>query len=434
MSMMPSVGDVVDDVFRIEEELDHGNFGAVYRVADLLEKRVLAMKVLKPGPHDEKELRKRFEREARLIYSLKHPHVVEVYYYGQTEQGLPYLAMEYLQGTDLQSLLQHHGGLSESLSRRIAIESLSALHSAHSMGIVHRDLKPANIFLVNDGGKGHVKVLDFGFAKALEGDATHEITNAGTLVGTPAYMSPELVHKIDVGPAADVYAMGLILAEMLTGKKVVQIESIYETIVFQGSEKDIKLPKPLRSGVFGEVLQKSIAKDLSRRYATALEMIDELRSLDLEGVGVYTDDVPLLTAPPETGTADTEANTRPRSDGRPSLAEVDALMGPAYAADFGNSDPTVDKNPADLQDNDPTVELSRGPILALLELESESTDEDRKERAPRRPPASAAAAPPATAYAEDEVEIEYSMVKEIFLGVLVGALALLALFFGVQHL
>ena len=348
--MMPSVGDLVDEVFRVEEELDHGNFGAVYKVSDLIEQRILAMKVLKPGPHDEDELRQRFEREARLIYSLRHPHVVQVFYYGQTDSGLPYMAMEYLQGTDLRALLQHHGSLSNALSRRITIETLSALHSAHNMGIIHRDLKPANIYLVNDGGKGHVKVLDFGFAKALESEVNDEITNAGTLVGTPAYMSPELVHKKDVGPAADIYAMGLILAEMLQGKKVVQIESIYDTILYQGSEKDIKLPKPLRNSQFGPILQKSITKNLDERYSSALEMINDLRELDLEGVGPYTDDVFLSTAPPEVGSADHHASTRPRTDGRPSLEEVDAALNELsdqYPADFRDSDPTVEQSQRD---------------------------------------------------------------------------------------
>lgn len=345
MSRMPSVGDVVDDVFRIDEELDHGNFGAVYKVTDLLEQRTLALKVLKPGPHDEEELRQRFEREARLIYSLQHPHVIDVYYYGETESNLPYMAMEYLYGTDLKALLRHHGGLSHALTRRIAIESLSALHTAHNEEIIHRDLKPANIYLVDDGAKGHVKVLDFGFAKALGADKKSEITNAGTLVGTPAYMSPELVHKKDVGPAADIYAMGLILAEMLIGEKVVQISSIYDTIIFQGSEKPIKLPDKLRKSAFGDILQRSIAKDLDQRYGTALEMIDALRDLDLEGVGPYTDDVPLTTAPPEVGTADMEASTRPRSDGRPSMGEVEAALDDSpHIADFSDDDPTVDQS------------------------------------------------------------------------------------------
>ena len=426
MSRMPSVGDVVDDVFRVDEEIDHGNFGAVYKVTDLLEKRILALKVLKPGPHDEEELHRRFEREARLIYSLNHPHVVRVYYYGETRTKLPYMAMEYLRGTDLKSLLRHHGGLSESLSRRITIESLAALHTAHDRGIVHRDLKPANIFLVDDGGKGHVKVLDFGFAKALEGESTNEITNAGTLVGTPAYMSPELVHKKDVGPGADIYAMGLILAEMLTGEKVVQVESIYDTVIFQGSEKPIKLAKPLRKSPFHPIIARAIAKDLDERYSSAVEMIDALRALDLDGVGPYTDDVPLNTAPPEVGSADPNAHTRPRSDGRPSLEEVDAALEDSglsrYPADFGDDDPTIDQSLMELTRNDPAL-AGRSP---------DRGEQRRRQPAPTARPdplpvTTEVEAPDLRGYSphqEPTPAAEPSAVRDILVGILVGAAVL----------
>ncbi len=285
MSQMPAVGELVDEVFRVESKLDEGNFGAVYKVFDTLEQRTLALKVLKPGPYDESELRERFDREARLVYSLQHPNVVQVYYYGQTGAGLPYMAMEYLRGTDLRDLLDQHGALSPALIRRLSLEVLSALDAAHQLGIVHRDLKPANIYLVNDGDKGHVKVLDFGFAKALDSDMQREITHAGTLVGTPAYMAPELVHKKNVGPPADLYAMGLIMAEMVLGKKLIQIESIYETILLQASPKDIKMPEVVAESIFGEIIARATTKELADRYATAQEMIADLEQLDIPGVG-----------------------------------------------------------------------------------------------------------------------------------------------------
>lgn len=280
MSLLPQVGQVVDDVFRVDAELDHGNFGAVYRVHDLLEGRTLALKVLKPGPHDEQELRQRFEREARLVYSLRHPHVLRVYYYGQTDRGLPYMAMEFLEGTDLRTLLRHHGPLSARLIQRIAVETLSALAAAHDVDIIHRDLKPANIYLVNDGGAGHVKVLDFGFAKTLDGgDSQPDLTAAKTLVGTPAYMSPELVHKKNVGPPADIYALGLIMAEMLTGQKIVQIESVYETIMFQASDKPLRMPQKVGESIFAGVIARAVEKDLGRRYQSCREMMADLEQL-----------------------------------------------------------------------------------------------------------------------------------------------------------
>ncbi len=439
MSRMPSVGDVIDDVFRVEEELDHGNFGAVYKVADLLEKRTLALKVLKPGPHDEEELRQRFDREARLIYSLRHPHVLRVYYYGHTAADLPYMAMEYLKGTDLKALLRHHGALSEPLTRRIAIESLAALHCAHSMDIIHRDLKPANIYLVDDGDKGHVKVLDFGFAKALDSESRSDITNAGTLVGTPAYMSPELVHKRDVGPQADIYAMGLILAEMVSGTKVVQIESIYDTVIFQGSEKPIKLSREVRSSPFVDIIKKAISKDLGRRYDTALEMIDDLRRLDLPGVGSYTDDVPLATDPPEVGTADTEARTTPRSDGRPSLEEVErSLHGQsAHNPHFGayDDDPTIEhrrsfeSNPENFTAQAQPVATAEPSHRANSHHQSTSSTRRRPNRQLRQTanighmPAEAQN-PHAAAGPAPQAEKSPSALRDVIVGIVVGAVIL----------
>lgn len=347
MSRMPEVGEVVDDVFRIESELDHGNFGAVYRAHDVLEDRTLALKVLKPGPHDEDELRQRFEREARLIYSLRHPHVLRVYYYGQTSSGLPYMAMEFLEGTDLKTLLRHHGALNPRLVRRISLETLSALEAAHELGIVHRDLKPANIFLVNDGGKGHVKVLDFGFAKALEDDQSEELTAAKTLVGTPAYMSPELVHKKNVGPQADLYAMGLIVAEMLTGDKLVQIESVYDTILFQASDKPLKLPGEVTGSIFADIIARAVEKDVTKRYQTATDMVLDLEALELEGGRGRSQSSPgNAQVPSQFGKADEDASTTPHSLGMPSMHEVDQALandgGQPMNAGAGSIDPFAD--------------------------------------------------------------------------------------------
>ena len=323
MSRMPEVGEVVDDVFRIESELDHGNFGAVYRVHDILEDRTLALKVLKPGPHDEEELRQRFEREATLIYSLRHPHVLRVYYYGETSSGLPYMAMEFLEGTDLKTLLRHHGALNPKLVKRITQETLSALEAAHELDIVHRDLKPANIYLVNDGGQGHVKVLDFGFAKALEDDSSADLTAAMTLVGTPAYMAPELVHKEDVGPPADIYAMGLIMAEMLVGEKLIQIESVYDTIMYQASDKPIKLPAPVAQSPFADIIERAVQKDTGDRYATATDMYLDLEALDFGERKSASMDKGL---PTEFGEADEDEMTSPASSGMPSIHEVDSSL------------------------------------------------------------------------------------------------------------
>ncbi len=340
MSRMPEVGEIIDDAFRVEAELDSGNFGSVYKVHDLAGDRKLALKVLRPGPHDEKELRRRFEREARLIYSLSHKHVVGVYYYGETNSGLPYMAMEYLKGTDLRTLLKQHGPLKPKLIRRIALETLSALNKAHELGIIHRDLKPANIFLVKDGGKGHVKVLDFGFAKALAEGASDELTNAGTLVGTPAYMAPELVHKKNVGPAADLYAMGLIIAEMITGQKIVQIESVYDTIMFQASYKPLEMPPEVVASDFHKVIKRSVAKSLEARYTSARQMGGDLGGLPVvQPQETFQNNIVVPNRKLSLELEDHEV-TVPRSMGLPSDDELDRVLGEETSATLNQSNNT----------------------------------------------------------------------------------------------
>lgn len=334
MSRMPDVGDVVDDVFRVESELDHGNFGAIYRVHDIVEDRTLALKIQKPGPHDDQEVRQRFEREARLIYSLDHDHVVEVMYYGQTHDGLPYMAMEFLDGTDLKRLLRGGFELNPEQIRRISLETLSALDAAHHIGIVHRDLKPANIFLVDDGDRGHVKVLDFGFAKAQDDEQSRQLTRADTLVGSPAYMAPELVHKQDVGAHSDLYAMGLILAEMITGEKIVQIENIYDTIVFQGSDKPVDLPPEVEQSPFSQIIEKAVRKDLRRRYSSAAEMMEDLRAIGRgEPAANLQSHAEIDTTPPggDRNPVPQDAETRPRDHGMPSEDELDRRLSGSHS-------------------------------------------------------------------------------------------------------
>lgn len=285
MTRMPEAGDVVDEVFSVESVLDEGNFGAIYRVRDMLEERTLALKVQKAGSDNPDEVRARFEREARLLHSLDHDNIVDLLYYGETDEGLPYMAMEFLVGTDLERILDSVG-LDYAQVERIACETLSALAAAHEIGVVHRDLKPGNIFLADDGDRGVVKILDFGFAKAVGEAEQRGLTAPGTVVGAPAYMAPEMVDKEDVGPHSDLYGLGLILGEMLAGERIVQIPNVVKTVQFQASDRPVELPDEVRRSPFGEVVEKAVRKDYRKRYRSANQMLDDLREIDLEAESV----------------------------------------------------------------------------------------------------------------------------------------------------
>lgn len=280
MADMPASGDTVDDVFRVESILDEGNFGAIYRVRDTVDERTLALKVQKAGSDNPEEVRARFEREARLIHRLEHDHVVDLWYYGETDDGLPYMAMEFLVGTDLGRLLESGFELADDQIERIAVETLSALNAAHEVGIVHRDMKPGNIFLVDDGDRGHVKVLDFGFAKAVEDDEPRFVTHQDTVVGTPAYMAPEMVHKENVGPHSDLYGFGLILGEMIAGERIVSIENPVKGVRFQGSDEPVELPAAVEESPFGPVVARAVRKEIGQRYGSADEMLRDLRDIE----------------------------------------------------------------------------------------------------------------------------------------------------------
>lgn len=335
MSRMPEVGDVVDDVFHIEDELDQGNFGVIFRACDRRDDRTMALKVHKPTPKNEEELRRRFEREARLIYSLDHPHVVEVLYYGETETELPYMAMEFLHGTDLKSCLAGGHAIEPLRIRRISLETLAALRAAHQIGIVHRDLKPGNIFMVGGDESGRVKVLDFGFAKSLDNQSGGDLTSSGTLVGSPAYMSPELVHKENVGPHSDLYSMGLIIAEMIAGDKIVDAESIYDTLLYQASDEPVELPDVVRESPFAPVVERAVQKEADDRYESAADMMDDLEAIQLEsrhsnegraGTPRRSEIEPSPESRADAGAStDPEAETEPRSLGPASLGELQEL-------------------------------------------------------------------------------------------------------------
>ncbi len=224
MQSVPSVPRVVDNKYRIEQLLGRGGMGAVYRARDVRLDRLVALKVVRAELLGDQEARQRFRREAQIVARLQHPGIVSVYDYGTFANGGAYLVMELVKGEDLRRVLLREGRLDVDRALKILFAVCAAIETAHREGVLHRDLKPENILL--PGGDVAAKVLDFGVAKVMRdephdalrtGDQASLVTAAGIIVGTPAYMAPEQLHGVPPGARSDVFSLGVIAFEMLTG-------------------------------------------------------------------------------------------------------------------------------------------------------------------------------------------------------------------------
>jgi hypothetical protein len=224
---VPSVPRTVDNKYRIEQLLGRGGMGAVYRARDMRLDRLVALKVVRAELLNDPEARRRFRREAQIVARLQHPSIVAVYDYGTFPDGGAYLVMELVRGEDLRHVLQREGRLDTAESMTILTAVCAAIGAAHREGVLHRDLKPENILL--PGGGAAAKVLDFGVAKIVtdavptdgeEGgpEAQTALTAAGMIIGTPAYMAPEQFHAVEADARTDVFSLGVVAYEMLSGE------------------------------------------------------------------------------------------------------------------------------------------------------------------------------------------------------------------------
>ncbi|HKG15063.1 MAG TPA: serine/threonine-protein kinase, partial [Pyrinomonadaceae bacterium] len=222
----PLAGVVLDDKYRLDERLGEGGMGAVYRATHLLIERPVAVKVLSSRLITDESARERFRREARAAGRLQHTNAVAVTDFGETRDGLVYLVMELLEGRPLREVLAREAPLDPARAVSLMMQISAAVEAAHEAGIIHRDLKPGNIFLVQRPDSPYiVKVLDFGIAKLAASDEAggefnlaDTLTGTGVMIGTPRYMSPEQCDGAHLTPASDVYSLGVILYEMLTGQ------------------------------------------------------------------------------------------------------------------------------------------------------------------------------------------------------------------------
>src|SRR5436853_2180388 len=233
----PLIGKTLAGKYLVEELIKHGGMGAVYRGKHILMEKTVAIKVLRPSLAVDDVVVARFSREAKAASRISHPHAVSVTDFGEDENGVVFLVMEYLDGRTLKDIIKSEGPMPLERALEIIRQVSGALDAAHQQGVIHRDLKSDNIMLSRTNGGEWAKVLDFGIAKIQqpEGVRDHDITAANLVIGTPQYMSPEQCSQ--TGPLdarADVYSLGVILYEMLAGR-----------VPFTGDSPTVIMMKPV---------------------------------------------------------------------------------------------------------------------------------------------------------------------------------------------
>jgi eukaryotic-like serine/threonine-protein kinase len=267
--------------YRIEQRIGEGAMADVYRAHDPSIDRVLAIKVLKKEFRENQEIARRFLREARAAGALSHPNIVTVYDVGEVD-GYPYIAMELIDGVPLDDHIRDSGKLPLNQIIRTGVQLARALDYAHGLGVVHRDIKPSNIMLC-DGGRT-AKLLDFGIARMGEADRVRAELNAlrtqvGQVIGTPRYMSPEQALGLEIDHRSDLFSLGVVLYEMITGKTAFSGTSI-ATIAIQITQQN---PTAIRSTLpdcprgLQFVVDKLLAKQPEKRFATGADVADALK-------------------------------------------------------------------------------------------------------------------------------------------------------------
>lgn len=289
------VGRLLDGRYRIGGRIARGGMASVYEATDIRLDRTVAVKVMHPGLGDDDDFAQRFVREARAAARLNHPHVVGVYDQGD-DDGTVFLAMEYVPGHTLRDVIRKESPMGPVRALDLLEPVVSALAAAHRAGLIHRDVKPENVLIADEAHGGGVKVADFGLAKAVSADTQHTATG-GVLIGTVSYLAPELVVDGRADARADVYAAGVVLYELLTGRKPHEGESPIQ-VAYRHVHEDVPAPSALHPDLPAYVdalVARATSRDRTQRPADAgvlLHQIHRVSQALREGV---TDD-PELTA------------------------------------------------------------------------------------------------------------------------------------------
>lgn len=274
-------GQVLGGQFRLQEPLGRGGMGQVYLAEQLEVGRPVVIKLLHGQALSGSSGEARFKREAQALAQLNHPNIVQLYAFGRNDDGTAYLAMEYIAGRTLGTIVGERGALPETEVCEILVQLCDALIEAHKYGVVHRDLKPDNV-MISATQAGRVKILDFGIAK-LTRTAAPRITQNGEILGTPQYMAPEQLSEHATDERTDIYALGLIGYELLTGEVPFEADTALSLMMKVLNEPIVpprqKAPEREVSPALDALIARCLEKDAAKRYQSAQELRDALTSL-----------------------------------------------------------------------------------------------------------------------------------------------------------
>ncbi len=271
------LGKVIDGRYEILHAIGEGGMGVVYKARQTSIDRMVAVKMLSSDVAKDRNWVQRFYNEAKACSRLHHPNTIRIFDFGQTREGQLFMAMELLEGLSLRQVIAQQSPIDPERVLKIVIQCCASLSEAHNLGIIHRDIKADNVFLIDlPGSRDHVKLLDFGVAKLM---MTEEFaTQVGVVFGTPEYMSPEQGRGEPLTPRSDLYGVGILAYEMLTGS--VPFRDAVPTTVLQMHLKSTVPPLPPRvPGSVQQLVMRALEKDPSRRFATAAAMLEEAQAV-----------------------------------------------------------------------------------------------------------------------------------------------------------